>query len=199
MKSRSLVLVRHCESAVDRLKSPHSWDLNDRGLVDSLALATSDIIVDASVIAAGSEPKMVHSLEPMAGRLGVNVVKSSDFMESHSSGWFSDGDFHLVVRRFFDQPDVSPAPGWETADDAIRRLMSGLRDLDKRVGESRKGPIVVCSGGRLLTAFLVSIGILNRKVAFDAWRAIRMPDICIVDFDHEGNSAVAIPFGHELW
>lgn len=95
--------------------------------------------------------------------------------ESHSEGWLEGGEFQDAVCRFFGEPGRSAAPCWETADAAAGRFLTKLRQITADLTPG--ATLVVCSGGRVLTAVLHELGIVPSDEMVAMWRRIQMPDI----------------------
>lgn len=133
---------------------------------------------------------MVQTLRPLAEELAVDVELREAFAESRAE-WVDDpGAFRRTVGRFLSEPGEPPADGWETASDAAARFIAGLEEA--LVAAS--GAVVMCSGGRVLTAVLCRLGLVEPEAALDSWVALRMPDVAIVRRGAGGWDLV-VPFG----
>lgn len=144
------------------------------------------------VVVAGDEPKMVQSLSPMAETGGVDLRVEGALGETHSEGWFGDDEFLRVVRRFFEEPSSPPAPGWEAADSAGERFAERLLEI---AGESgSEATVVVCSGGRALTAALYKMDLVPSDQLYSVWRSIQMPDHARITWE-EDRPVLQDPFG----
>lgn len=119
---------------------------------------------------------MIDTLRPLASDLAVEVEARAAFAESRAE-WVDDaGAFRRTVGRFLSDPDAPPADGWETAVDAAARFIAGVEEAL----EQASGALVVCSGGRVLTAVLCRLGFLEPADALEAWAALRMPDVAVL-------------------
>jgi broad specificity phosphatase PhoE len=187
LSDRRLLLVRHCQAGVDALQEPSTWRLTPGGIADADRLARSSIFSATAVVAAGDEPKMVDSVRPLAGHRDARLAVSAALRESASGGWVAASEFERFVRRFLEAPGQAPAPGWESAEAAVDRFLAEVEAL--AVAESA-GDIVVCTGGRILTATLVRIGLLRTEEAFEAWTTLQTPDVVPVVFDGQGEASL---------
>lgn len=178
-----MVLVRHCQSAVDAATQPSKWALTADGHRQAADLASSPWFKGAAILAAGPEPKMVQSLRPTAERLGIDIAIDDAFRETEAT-WLPHEEFLSSVAQLFASPTSAPAPGWEPSRDAGLRLLAGVRSISVSRPDD---DIVVCSGGRALTSLLVELGAIQSDVAFSCWQSIRMPDIAVVDMATEGS------------
>jgi broad specificity phosphatase PhoE len=190
--SNLVVLIRHCQPQVDQAAPAATWGLTDAGRAQARRLLESPLLDRPAAVACGPEPKMTQSVEWLAGRAGTSVVASPAFGESRGQGWFEPGQFERVVAAFFAEPARPPAAGWEPADVAAGRFLAGLREL---VAEHGGGRVVVCSGGRVLTAVLCELGLIARSEAFEKWKALQMPDLAAIDLDRTGGAVLRRPFG----
>ncbi len=184
---RRLFLLRHCQSAVDSTRDPSTWGLTPTGFDDAQRLARSPLLVDASIVAAGDEPKMVETVQPLADQLAINVTVSPRLAESGSGGWVSDEEFEPLVRRLLEDPDRAPAVGWESATATADRILAEIDDI---AAGRPTGDIVVCTGGRAITASLIGLRLLDPIDALESWRALQMPDVVVVQFDRHGEASL---------
>jgi broad specificity phosphatase PhoE len=178
-----VVLVRHCQSAVDAAAHPSTWALTAEGQRQAADLASSRWFESAAILASGPEPKMVQSLRPTAERLGIDIAIDDAFRETEAT-WLPHEEFLSSVAQLFASPTSAPAAGWEPSRNAGLRFLAGVRSISP----SRPNhDLVVCSGGRALTSLLVELGAIQSDVAFSCWQSIRMPDLAVVDMATEGS------------
>lgn len=176
-----IVLVRHCESAVNPETPPSTWGLTSRGLQQAKSLVR--LVKQPMIVVAGDEPKMVQSVQPLAEAAGLEVHAESDLSETHSEGWFGDDEFFQVIQRFFEAPASPPAPGWEAADVAADRFVHRL--LEIATDSPPEGRVVACSGGRALTAALHRMDLLPSERLYSAWKGIQMPDVAQIAWEND--------------
>lgn len=190
-----VLLVRHCQSAVDPTAAPSTWGLSDVGLEQARSLEGSlaGTIGDAPAVVAGSEPKLVQSLEPLAAAVGSRVATYRRLDESRSAGWLGDQEFLSVVRRFLEKPSAPPASGWETASATATRFVEAVDEVAD--GLPSGAAAVVCSGGRALTATLGHLGLVARSELFLVWRDLRMPDVAELEWRPNGRARLVAAFG----
>lgn len=196
-----ILLVRHAASHVDQARPPREWGLAERGHAASRRLAALAVFDPAVAFYAGPEPKMLQTLAPVAAARGQEARSEKAFGETESDGWLGDETFSETVRRFFAVPEASPAPGWECARAAAERFsrrIDALRALHPpQVNRDRAlpGTFVVASGGRALTAYLALLLGYTPGQAYQAWRALRMPDVAVVELSATAPPRIVIPFG----
>jgi broad specificity phosphatase PhoE len=97
--------------------------------------------------------------------------------------WFEDADeFRAAVRRAFDEPGSPAVPEWEPLADLGDRLLPAVR----RILDHHPGTDVVLAGHGTAWTLLVS-ELTGAPPDLDAWVALRMPDLWVVDrTEHAG-------------
>jgi broad specificity phosphatase PhoE len=180
-----VLLIRHAQPVIDPRRHPSRFELAGEGEAAARRLATR-IDTRPAVVAAGAEPKLVSTVAPLARRWGLPVVHHHDLGESRSRGWLDPEEFAQLVERFLTHPDRPPAVGWESADRAAGRLLAGISGLAAEA--ERPGPVVVCTGGRSLTAVLMAVGLVPRARTFETWLRLRSPELAKIRFDDAGRA-----------
>jgi broad specificity phosphatase PhoE len=200
-EAHRLILVRHARSQVEPARSPREWGLAEEGEGAARRLAALALFEHASGFYAGPEPKMVATLARVAAEHGHRVQEDAAFAESESGGWLGEAEFLATVERFLTVPDAPPAPGWEAAREATARFGAGVERLRAvhppvvHPGHALPGTFVIASGGRMLTAYLRGLLGLPPEAVFPAWRALRMPDLAVVELTPTAPARLVIPFG----
>ena len=191
--STKVVLIRHCESQVDPALPPTTWGLTKAGHAQAGGLAGASFCADLIAVACGDEPKMVQTVEPLTRAVGLSVEQNVAYRESHSEGWFDGAGFEDIVGAFFRERAVAPAPGWEPAGEAAERFGSALEQQVARVGVG--GTVVVCSGGRVLTAVLARLDLIAPSQLLETWRRLRAPDVAVIEFVNDDEPILVRTFG----
>ncbi len=197
-----LILVRHALSHVEPARPPVEWDLSPEGEKGAVRLAALGLFDRAHAFYCGPEPKMVSTLAPAAAERGQTVNQEEAFGETHSEGFFHDAsEFRATVRRLFEHPVSTPAPGWESASDAVNRFKEGVERLrtqfEPEQNRDRVLPatLVISSGGRMLISYLAAVLDWSLEEAFTRWEALRMPDIAVLELDEAAQGTLVFPFG----
>ena len=210
-----LILVRHAQSAPDPQHNPREWDLTEEGRAAARRLAALGLLDRADAFYAGPEPKMVHTIEHAATSRDREVRQDAAFAETHSAGWVGPAtpasatgsapprtaEFEDTIRRFIEQPDQAAAPGWETAVAARERFSAGVERLraayEPNVNRDRvlPGTVVICTGGRMLAAYLSHLLGWSPADTFSHWQSLRMPDLAVLELHEDGQGHIVIPFG----
>jgi broad specificity phosphatase PhoE len=201
-QAHRLLLVRHARSQVDPQREPRTWGLAEGGRRDAERLAALAVFDHASGYYAGAEPKLEQTLAPVAAAHGMTVQADPALGESGSTGWLGEeGRFREVVRRFFDHPQASPAPGWETRAEATERFKGAVARLLPRHpvvvhrGHALPGTVAIASGGRILCAFLADALGLDAERALALWSALKMPDLAVLELAPDRAARLVVPFG----
>ena len=201
-QTHRIILVRHARSRVDQARNPREWGLTEEGAAAAGRLSALALFEHAAGFYAGSEPKMVQTLEPVAGALGRRVTAEAAFGETASEGvWAGEEAFQATVRRLFEAPAAATQPGWETAAAAVVRFgaaVERLREVHEPTlypGHALPGTFAISSGGRMLTAYLAHLLGYTPEQAFTAWRALRMPDVGVLELSVSAPPQMVIPFG----
>ena len=171
----ALHLVRHARPRVDPDAPADSWSLDPAGLPDLHALANSGRLPSDAAWYSSAEPKAVATARALTSRQ-VTVVEE---LAEHRRGphWFEDpADFRRAVRRAFADPDVAAVPAWEPLARTRARLLPAVR----RILDRHPGDDVVMVGHGTAWTLLVS-EISGEPPDLDAWAALRMPDVWVVD------------------
>lgn len=200
-QARWLVLVRHAPSRPEPSRPANEWGLSEEGHAAARRLCALGLFDYTHGFYAGTAPKLTGTLKPVAAAHGMAVEADPAFEETGSAGWLGQETFAETVRRLFAAPEEEPAPGWESASAAVTRFTAGVERLvarhapDAQRGHVRPGTFAVCSGGRMLTAYLAHVLGYGAERAFETWQALRTPDVAVVELAPEAAPRVVIPFG----
>ena len=199
-----LFLVRHGRSDVDVATPPETWGLHPDGLPDIETLGASGRIPDDAVWYSSPEPKALgtaHLLAHVRGavsgpgaaptggttahacRCGAVTVVPELAEHRRAVRWFEDaGEFRATVRRAFEEPGSPAVPEWEPLAALGGRLLPAVR----RILDSHPRTDVVLAGHGTAWTLLVS-ELTGAPPDLDAWAALRMPDLWVVDrAEHAG-------------
>ncbi len=196
-----VILVRHARPRVNPARPAREWELSPEGRVAARRLTAVALFEHADGFYAGPEPKMSATLADVAAERGLLVQTDPSFAESHAEGWLDAATFLATVGRFITAPVRPAAAGWETAAEAAARFAAGIERLRPdhgpvvHPGHVNPGAFAVASGGRVLTAYLSWLLGHTTEQAFQTWRAMRMPDVAVVEFSPDVAPRLVIPFG----
>ncbi|HVV35158.1 MAG TPA: histidine phosphatase family protein [Acidimicrobiales bacterium] len=149
-----MILVRHAKPLVDPTIPPAEWDLADGAREAATELGSR---LRGTRVLASTERKAIATAEA----LGLGPVRTSEAFCEVGRPWYDDGDaMARDAQRWFAGERVD---GWEPFADAVHRF-----------GSAVDGQSVVVTHGTVMTAWLLSRGVLTEPFAF--WRDLRMPD-----------------------
>lgn len=174
--TRRLHLVRHGPPVVDPAEPAHRWGLDGAGLPAISELRTSGRIPCGARWFSSPEPKALAT----AMRLTDSEVVVVDGLREHERGvtpWFADQqEWAELVSDVFTHADVAAYPGWEPLTVTRDRVVPAVRRI---LADHPTGEIVLVGHGTAWT--VVKAELTGDAPDLDAWAALRMPDLWVVD------------------
>lgn len=169
----TLHLVRHGRPLVDRASPARAWDLDPAGYDDVWALRESARLPTGAAWFCSAEPKALQTAQLLTdGQVGV--VEGLGEHRRESTVWHPD--FAGVVRRAFEAPTVSAAPGWEPLTECRDRVTTAVTAL---VEEHPTSDLVLVGHG---TAWTVLVAALTGSPPdLDRWESLGLPDVITVE------------------
>lgn len=172
---RRLHLVRHGRPVVEPSRAARHWELDPAGLGAIDALRVSGRLPRGAAWFSSPEPKVLDTARGLAD----GEVAVVDELREHERGptrWFDDlEEWREVVRRVFAEPDLSAMPGWEPLNATRDRVVPAvLRILAEHPGDE----IVLTGHGTAWT--MLRAELTGEGPDLDAWVALRMPDLWVV-------------------
>jgi broad specificity phosphatase PhoE len=160
-------LVRHGRPLVDRSRPAHDWPL-DPAYADDVTALRPSLPVDATWFSS-PEPKALGTARLLTGQ---EVLAVDDLREhERSAGWVDD--FPALVRRAFEVPDESVAPGWEPLADCRDRVVAAY----DRIRAEHQGNLVLVGHGTAWT--LLSAHLVGGPPDLDRWENLALPDVIV--------------------
>lgn len=169
-----LHLVRHGRPLIEPGRPASGWRLADPAAPELRRLR---VYLEANVSSAtwhsSDEPKALATARALTdGEIEVEPALS----EAMRTDWFPDQkDFAAAVSRAFAAPGRAARPGWESFDQTRERVAGAVA----RIVERSATDVVLVGHGTAWT--LVVSEITGRPPDVDAWRRLRMPDLCSLD------------------
>ena len=182
-----LFLVRHGRSDVDVSTPPETWGLHPDGLPDIHALAASGQIPEDAVWYSSPEAKALGTAQVLADACGGRTVTVVSELVEHRRAvrWFADpAEFRATVRRAFADPATPAVPEWEPMTDLADRMLPAVR----RILDTHPDSDVVLAGHGTAWTLLVS-ELTGAPPDLDAWAALRMPDLWVVERPEHAGAA----------
>ena len=181
-----IFLVRHAWPVVQPDRPQADWPLSAEGRASALSIGFSLRAEGIARVRGSTERKAADTAAAIAEALGAPCDTDADLGEVGGRNWV-ETDYHAAVERFFASPSTS-SDGWETATDATTRF-TGAMDRFVRTLAGRAGLVV--GHGLVLALYMAAVG--GRTIVDPAdWRAIRMPDLAIVQLPA---GVIERPFG----
>ena len=161
-------LVRHGRPLVDRSLPAHAWPLDPAYAADVLALRPR--LPATALWFCSPEPKALGTARLLTER-PVEVV--GDLREhERAAGWIED--FPSAVRRAFDEPDATAAPGWEPLAPCRRRVVAAYDAIRAAHPDS---DLVLVGHGTAWT--LLTAHLRGEPPDLGAWESLRLPDVIV--------------------
>lgn len=147
--------LTHPQVFIEPLKDIRKWSLNPVGRerVSALAARLGSLAGTRRVVCS-DETKALETASPLALALGVELEVRPGMHENDRSatGFLPPDEFEAVADQFFAEPAIS-VRGWETAEDAQRRIvaevqacLAGPQDGDILfVGHGGVGTLLFCA------------------------------------------------------
>lgn len=171
-----LHLVRHGLPAFDAALPPHEWGLDGTGLPAIRELRDSGRLPADARWFSSPEPK---SLATALRLTDTEVVVVADLREHEraSAHWIEDPVvFRESVDRAFGAPDQSASPGWEPLGVTRDRVVPAVRQV---LADHPDDDLVLVGHGTAWT--LVVAALTDAPPDLDAWAALKMPDLWVLD------------------
>lgn len=156
--------LTHPQVLMEPLKDVRAWSLNEVGSkrVATLAARLGSLAGTRRVVSS-DETKAIETATPLAAALGVPLEIRPRMRENDRSatGFLEPPEFEVVADQFFAEPAKS-VRGWETAEDAQRRIVA---ELEACLAGPQDGDILFVGHGgvgTLLFCALSGIGIDRR-------------------------------------
>ena len=161
-----LVLVRHTAVTLVEGLAPSEWPASPAGVAEAERLASAPVFSALAAIASSPERKALATAEPIARRLGLEVVVEPDLREvgRPPGPIVSAEEIGRRVRAYLDEGRLD---GWEPATAARERVDACIA----RLRRTADGPLAVVSHGLLLT--------LLRRDTAGLWESMPLPAVAI--------------------
>ena len=149
-----MILVRHAKPIVDPSVAPAEWALAPGAHAAAAELGRH---LRGQTVVASTERKAIDT----AAALGLGPVTTSAAFCEVDRPWYDDAaDMVRDAARWFAGETLA---GWEPFADGVGRFGQSIGDAD-----------VVVTHGTVMTAWLMSLGLVDDPFAF--WSDLRMPD-----------------------
>ncbi len=186
-----LHLVRHGRPAVDPTSPASTWPLDPSGFAEIDRLLAAGVLpANEAVWFSSTEPKAVQT----AARLTSTPVRALEELREadRPADWLDAETFAAAVATSLERPAEVVRDGWETSDSVRVRVFGALRGAVARHAASEGAVDVVLVGhGTAWTVLVAALTHTPPDIA--AWRALHMPDHCVLDLELEQDDAWSTP------
>ena len=119
--------LSHPQVEIDPTKDVTRWSLSEMGRQRAAICAQSPALRDTVRLLTSHETKAVETAYIIGEVLGLKpeLVIGTGENDRSSTGFLPRRDFEATADQFFANPDLS-IRGWETANDAQARIVSGI-------------------------------------------------------------------------
>ena len=170
---------------VDQSVPSAEWVLSPEGEEAARRLARSLDAPAPVSIHSSAETKAVQTARLLAEGCGVQAEIETDLHEVGGRSWADTAAaYQEMAGRYLRGEAVE---GWEQRASAQRRIVAEVRRLAEPGGDA-----VVVSHGLVLVLLLAWLRGVDAGTLVSHWRAIRFPDLCIVDWEAR---QILRPFG----
>lgn len=153
--NNTFYFLRHAETEVDKEIPVSYWKLSKEGKRAAYELADQGIFDDVHMIVASEEPKAIETAEPIAKRLGVELMCVAELgeIQRDSGGFLDKGDFDKAVRFSLTNLDESRRE-WEKGRDALLRFQGAIDRIDS---ECEHKNILIVAHGCVVNLYLAHL------------------------------------------
>lgn len=158
--------LTHPQVFIDPSKDVRHWSLNPTGTARIAALAAQlGSLSETKRVISSDEAKALETARPLASALGVDVEVRPRMHENdrRATGFLPPDEFEEVADRFFAEPAKS-VRGWETAQDAQRRI---LAEIDACLEGQQEGDVLFVGHGGVGTLLFCALSGIKIDRRFD--------------------------------
>jgi broad specificity phosphatase PhoE len=158
--------LTHPQVLVDPTKEVPRWSLNETGNARVLSLARSlGALADTKRVISSDETKAKETARPLASALGVALEVRPQMHENDRSatGFLPPDEFERVADQFFAHQSES-VRGWETAENAQRRIVS---EVEASLIDHGEGDVLFVGHGGVGTLLFCALSGLPIDRRFD--------------------------------
>lgn len=158
--------LTHPQVIIDPLKEVRKWSLNPVGNARVSALAARlGCLSKTRRVISSDETKALETALPLASILGVDIEVRPLMHENDRSatGFLPPHEFEAVADRFFAEPSKS-VRGWETAEDAQRRIVA---EVDASLDGHQDGDVLFVGHGGVGTLLFCALSANTIDRRFD--------------------------------
>lgn len=164
-----ILFIRHAHPEIIANLEPRFWPLSLEGKRQSMSIARS--INSCSRILCSTETKSQMTTTPLAQKLGIEIETSPDFDEIALGTFFPEKKRFIEIRHRQLSDFNYRFSSSETINEAISRFSRSIPSTDE--------PIVICTHGTILTAYLTRGWEVEERIQF--WNGLDFGQILRYD------------------
>jgi broad specificity phosphatase PhoE len=177
-RPRTLILVRHAKSRVERARPPDEWSLSPAGERGAAVIAPMLERHRPGRLIASPEPKARQTAEILGRCLDLDVEIANGLREHDRTGvpfFETQEEFERRVTELFERP-TERVLGRESAVEACRRFSATVQGaLDSRP----EACLAFVTHGTVMSLFLGSLATLE---PLGMWRRLCMPAYAVLEW-----------------
>jgi probable phosphoglycerate mutase len=157
----TIYFLRHGKTKVDGDVPVSQWLLSDTGHEEALGIAEKPEFSRFDVIIASGEEKARQTAEPIAKKLGLDILREPELSElgRDKGGFMNHDEYEKAVHATLTERDASVA-NWETASHALGRFSKRVSELENI--HAGKRVLIVGHGMTMNLYFAQLLGQLDR-------------------------------------
>ena len=145
MKTRTLYIIRHAQSAPSADTHNAEWPLSERGAMQAKRLAELLLPLGIEQLYSSPYTRCLQTIAPFVERTGLSVTTIDDLREMTIVSDFVD-DFDAAWRGVWEDFDYR-RPGCESSNDAKRRFVAAVEaaaaeSVGRTIGISAHGMVI---------------------------------------------------------
>jgi 2,3-bisphosphoglycerate-dependent phosphoglycerate mutase len=183
--SARVLLLRHAHSQPAPDQDESAWPLSARGRAQAQALIAPLRALQPQRLFASPYQRAMDTLQPLADAMAMPITPTAALRECA----FRHGTAHdwpAPIARAWQAP-ATAAPGCESARNCQRRMVNAIDQLVR--GLDRQCAIVASHGN----AIALLLNHMDASFDYEAWRAMPMPALFEVDWQHNRYRPIALP------
>lgn len=177
----TIYMIRHAESPFVHGQE-ETRGLSEEGLEKSKKITEVFEDIDLDVIVSSSYKRAVQTVEDLANKKNLPILKFEELRERPIKGLNYDlpwDELMKAIEKSFEDIDYS-LKGGESTREAQERAIPIIEEL---LNDYKGKRIVIGTHGNIMT---IIMNYYNKKFGFDFWNSTSMPDIYKLSFEaHE--------------
>ena len=174
-----VLLIRHAESQPNPNLPESEWPLSPAGQLQAEALIRPLEKQGAEVLYSSPFRRAIDTIKPFARAAGLPISIKRSLRERKLTSGFHPG-WKELIRKAWDDLEFK-SPGGESGLDCQARMRTRVDSLAAR---NPGRTIVVASHGNAIALYLNS---LDNSFGWEAWAAMKNPDVFCVEYRSAGS------------